>query len=272
MRNDWRVAQVRELKEALAPYPFIKFKYSDAEGKTANQILDIEKFIDEGVDVLVTSPADADAVAPVISQAFNKGLPVVLLSRSVNSDDYTSFITGDNFEIGQQAASYIARKLAGQGKILMLEGLATSSTAKARTDGFLAELKKHKGLSISFRRHADYLRGKSIEAVQEALEKGTKFDAIYTHSDSMATGARLALLKAGIAPSSLVIVGIDYISEARKAILAGDQSATFTYPTYGKQGGEVIVRLLKGEKVSKKNIVYSTLITKENAAEIEPIF
>ena len=271
-RNDWRTAQVRELKEALAPYPFIEFKYSDAEGKTANQILDIENFVAEGVDILVTSPVDQNAMVPVISQAFKKGIPVFLLSRSVNSDDYTAFITGDNFEIGRQAASYIADRLHGNGKILMLEGVSTSSTAQARTNGFLAELSKFKGLSISFRKHADYLRGKSILAIQEALDKGIKFDAIYAHSDSMATGARVGLLKAGIDPSSLVIVGIDYISEARKAILAGEQSASFTYPTYGKEGGDLIIKLLKGEEVPKKNVVYSTRITKENAASVEPIF
>ena len=271
-RNDWRTAQVRELKEALAPYPFIEFKFSDAKGKMANQILDIENYVAEGVDILVTSPVDENAMAPVISSAFKKGIPVFLLSRSVNSDDYTAYITGDNFEIGRQAASYIAERVQGSGKILMLEGVSTSSTAKARTDGFLAGLEKHKGLSISFRKNADYLRGKSILAVQEALDKGIKFDAIYAHSDSMATGARIGLKKAGIDPSSIVIVGIDYISEARKAILAGEQSASFTYPTYGKEGGELIVKLLKGQIIPKKSIVYSTRITKENAASVEPIF
>ena len=272
MRNDWRVAQVRELREALAPYPAITFKSSDAGGKTANQVLDIERFIEEKVDIIVTSPVDTLALAPVVSKAFRQGIPVVLLSRSVKTQDYTVFVTGNNFDIGKSAASYIADKLGDKGNILMLEGISTSSTSQARTDGFLAGLKPHKGLRITYRKHANYLRGKAIEAIEEALADNIPFDAIYAHSDSMAAGARVALKKAGKHPGAYVIVGIDYISEAREAIRAGEQAASFTYPTYGREGGNFIIRILGGHKIPKNVVVNSTLVTADNVETVEPVF
>ena len=272
MRNDWRVAQVRELKEALAPYTDIIFKSADAGGKTANQVLDIERFIEEKVDIIVTSPVDTLALAPVVSKAFRQGIPVVLLSRSVKTPDYTVFVTGNNFDIGKSAASYIADKLGGKGNILMLEGISTSSTSQARTEGFLAGLKPYKGLRITYRKHANYLRGKAIEAVEEALANNIAFDAIYAHSDSMAAGARVALKKAGKHPGTYLIVGIDYISEARDAIRAGEQAASFTYPTYGREGGNFIVRILEGSKVPKNVVVNSTLVTADNVDTVKPVF
>lgn len=272
MRNDWRVAQVRELRDALAKYPFIEFKYSDAQGSAANQVLDIERFISEKVDVIVTSPADASATAPVVSSAYKSGIPVVLLSRSVETEDYTTFITGDNYAIGKSAAEFIAKSLNGNANILMLEGISTSSTAQARGKGFVDGVAKYPGMKIVYKDYADYLRGKAIEVVDAALAGGIQFDAIYAHSDSMASGARMALKNAGISPSKILTVGIDYISETKAAIISGNQAASFTYPTYGKEGAEYIVKILAGETVPKNVVVHSVLITNENVNEIEPIF
>lgn len=42
MANDWRAAQVRQIKDDLARQSDIEFVFSDAQGNTARQIQDIE--------------------------------------------------------------------------------------------------------------------------------------------------------------------------------------------------------------------------------------
>jgi ribose transport system substrate-binding protein len=88
----------------------------------------------------------------------------------------------------------------------------------------------------------------------------------------MAAGARLALKAAEIHPGSIPIVGIDYIPEARDAILSGEQTASFTYPTCGAKGAEIAVRILRGETVPRLIEVPSIQVTRENAEHIEPVF
>jgi len=272
LSNDWRTAQVQELQQALAQYPFIHFIYTDAQGQTAKQILDIEDLITRGIDLLVTSPRDAKALTPVISKAYHQGIPVVLLTRHIESEDYTLFIGGNDLAIGQQAARYLQKRLAGHGRILMLKGVPTASTTINRTLGFKQEIIKQDGMKIIAEKTANYLRNDAIHAMEEVLNAGIQFDAIYAQSDSMAHGARMALRKAGINPRDIPIVGIDYISEAREAMRTGEQDISFTYPTGGREGAENIVKILRGEPIPKEILLDSIMITPDNMEQFDPIF
>jgi len=88
----------------------------------------------------------------------------------------------------------------------------------------------------------------------------------------MAAGARLALMGAGIDPKSIPLVGIDYIPEAREAIRAGEQYASFTYPTCGDVGADIALRILRGEAVPRQIEVPSQMVTQDNVDQVESIF
>lgn len=272
LANDWRIAQAEGLKSALSAYPNVSLTVTDGRGETARQIRDIEDLVHRKVDVLITSPRDGRAMTPVLSAAYRAGTPVVLLTRRIESQDYTSFIAPDDAAIARSAARYMAAQLKGKGKILMLQGVPTATTAIARTEAFLTELKNHPGVQISAIKVGNYLRADAIRAVEEAIRQGVVFDAIYSQSDSMAAGARIALRKAGIEPAKLLIVGIDYIAEAREAIRRGEQSASFTYPTCAAEAAQVALAIGRGEKVPKHVVVESVMVTRDNVERIEPIF
>ena len=272
LANDWRKAQVREMEEALAKESGIHFIHSDAGGRTAQQILDVEEMVARRVDVLVTSPRDGRALTPAIAAAHAAGIPVVLLTRRVVGDAYTTFVGLDDHTIARDAARRLVARLNGKGKVLVLQGLPTATTAIARTEGFMEEIARHPGMEVVAVKPANYLRPGAIRAVEEALAEGLEFDAIYAQSDSMASGARLALAHAGVDPKGLAIVGIDYISEAREAIRAGTQDASFSYPTCGTEGAEMVMAILRGETVPRERLVESRMITQENVEEIVPIF
>lgn len=273
MANDWRAAQVRDLKAALAKEPDIEFVFTDAKGDTARQVKDIEDLAARGVDVLITSPRDAEMMREPIARVYRKGIPVILLSRRVRGDEFTQFIAADNRAIARRAAQYLALRLNGKGNILVLQGVPTASSAIERTAGFDEELRRHPGLRVSAIRSADYLRAMAIQRVEEALADNLAFDAIYAQSDSMALGAILALRKAGRDPGKIPITGIDYIGEAREAVRSGDLDATFTYPTFGREGAAAAVRLLRGGRPGPKEMmVESVAVTRDNVEKIAPIF
>ncbi|MDH5389468.1 MAG: substrate-binding domain-containing protein [Gammaproteobacteria bacterium] len=263
MSNDWRAAQVRDVEVELSKYPFIKFIYSDAKGSAARQALDLERFVTDGVDVIITSPRDANIMAPVISRIYKQGIPIILLTRKASNEDYTAYIGADDYDIGRQAAKYLAARLNNKGRVVMLKGVATATTSIKRTQGFVNQVKQYPGIEIVAEEYADYRRNNAIKAMEKILSKHIKFDAVYAQSDSMATGARMVMKKFGIDPKSKIIIGIDYIDEARKAIISGEQSASFTYPTAGKEGAETAVSIIKGEKVEKNQNIDFRLMTKD---------
>lgn len=273
MANDWRAAQVRDLQQAFARHPDVEFIFTDANGDTARQVEDIEKLAVRGVDVLITSPRDAELMREPIARVHRKGIPVILLSRRVNGEEFTQFIAADNRAIARQAAQYLARRLGGKGNILMLQHIPTTTPGQLRTEGFLGELKNYPGMKVVAIKRADSQRALAIQKVEEALAEKLAFDAIYAQSDSMAMGALLALKKAGLDPGKIPITGIDYIGEAREAIRAGELDVTFTYPTFGKEGAEAALRLLRGGKPERKEVmVDSTPVTRANVDKVPPVF
>lgn len=272
LANDWRLAQAEGLRAALAGRPGVTLTITDGHGETARQIRDIEDLVYGKVDVLIASPRDGAAMTPVLSRAYRSGIPVVLLTRRISTGDYTTFIAPDDAAIAHRAARYMVTQLKGRGRILMLQGVPTATTAIARTEAFLEELKQHPGVQVSAVKPANYLRADAIRAVEEALREGVPFDAIYAQSDSMAAGARIALRKAGRDPAGLIIVGIDYIAEAREAIRRGEQSASFTYPTCAAEAARVVLAIGRGEKVPRQVVVDSVMVTRDNVEQVAPIF
>lgn len=272
LANDWRQAQAEGLAREFARHPAVEFRVTDGQGRTAQQILDIEDLVAAGVDLLITSPKDELAMTPAISAAYRAGTPVLLLTRRIASDDYTTFITPDDEGIARRAARFIAERLNRRGRVLVLQGVPTATTAKVRTEAFFDELRHFPEVEIVGIEPANYLRSDAIRVTERVLARGLDFDAVYAQSDSMAAGARMALAHAGIDPGSLVIVGIDYIGEAREAIRRGEQTASFTYPVCAKEGTETALRILRGERVPKRITIPSTMVTHDNVEQVEPIF
>ena len=272
MANDWRLAQAEALRKAFAPYPHIRFVVTDGHGDTARQIRDIEDLANMKVDILIASPRDTVLMTPVLTDVYNSGIPVLLVTRKTQNDAYTSFIAPDDAAIARDAARYLAQTLGGKGRILMLQGVPTATTVITRTRAFEEELRRFPGIKVVATKVGNYLRSDAIRAVEEVVQKGVRFDAIYAQSDSMAAGARIALREAGIDPRSVPTVGIDYIAEARQAIRDGEQSASFVYPTCARETAAAALAILNGKKVPRHIVVQSKLVTRDNVDRVAPIF
>lgn len=271
LANDFRKAQLFEVRDALAPYGHIRFVYSDAKGEHALLIRQIEKFIKAKVDLLIVGTNHADAVVPVISKAYAQGIPVIILDRGVNTRNYTTFINSDNVKIGTIGAKYIAERLNGKGLVLLLEGIQEADVTQLRSEGFMKEIAKHDQIRV-IKRTGNYMRRDTIIAIEELLTEGIRVDALFSESDSMVSGVRSVYKRHGIDIASVVTVGCDYTSEARQAILSGTQSGSILFPLGGKKTAEIALKILAGEQVRKHIYNPVKLITRENAGAVPPIF
>ncbi|OCL93865.1 substrate-binding domain-containing protein [Aliarcobacter thereius] len=270
LANDWRKAQAEQLIYYSKKYDFLEVTVTDAKGSVANQIASIEKFIKDDYDFIVTSPISPSITSKVLKKAIDKGIKVILLSRGINEENYTSFIAPDNYKIAQEAAKYLLKKINYKGTILMLQGLDKVSSTTLREEGFEDITNKYKDIKI-IKVRANYLRYDAIKAMDEIYDKNIHFDAIYSQSDSMAAGARVVIDKRDNR-RDIPIIGIDYISEAKDAILNGKQLASFIYPTCAKKGIEIIVSLIEGKEVPKNLIIDTIMVDKDNVKFQKPIF
>jgi len=272
MSNEWRAAQVFEAKKVFDALGNVEFIYSDAKGHTATQLLNTKKMIDEGIDLLMISPKDSEALRPAIEEAYDKGIPVVVLTRAIEGDKYTTFIGPNDYEIAKEAAQKLAESIDFRGDVVVLQGVISSTTAQKRTEGFMQEITKYGDINVIKVLPANYKRADAAIMLATELAEGLRFDAIFSQSDSMASGARATLERFDIDPKTIKIIGIDYIKEAQTAIKEGKQLGSFTYPTCGKEGAEAAMKILNKQSVPKKIEVKSNYIDISGIESNKPIF
>ena len=119
----WRVQMNADVKKAAEAHPEIKVIFKDAQNDTLKQQAQVEEFISAGVNLIIISPKEAAPLTPVVAQAYEKGIPVIVLDRRVLGDQYTCFIGADNKKIGKAAGKWIVKQLGGKGKVVELKGL-----------------------------------------------------------------------------------------------------------------------------------------------------
>lgn len=271
MANDFRRAQVFAVRDEAARYPDLQFEHADAGGRTSLLIHQIGQFIDRKVDVLIVGTNDPDAVVPVVTRAHQAGIPVIILDRGVNTDQYTSFINSDNALIGRLAGEFIAEQLAGRGRVLLFEGLPKADVTQLRSQGFLEVMARHPEIEV-IQRIGNFLRKDAIVETERLYAEGISVDAIFSESDSMLSGIRLVQRRYGTPPQTVISVGVDYIAEARAEILAGNQTASVLFPLGGKETVDLARRILAGEEVPRHISIPVRLITRKEAAEQQAVF
>jgi ribose transport system substrate-binding protein len=260
-----------DIETAAADVPQFSVEFADAQQKNDKQVSDVDTFITKGIDLLIISPNEATPLTSVVRKAYNKGIPVIVLDRKVDGDAYTTWIGADNKEIGRQAGKYVATELLPDGgNVGEIRGLAGATPAKERADGFREGIKGSK-VKIVAEADGDWLRELGQSQADAMLQSHPEIQVVYAHNDPMAEGAYIAAENAGKA-QSLKFIGIDALpipSGGIKAVEQGRLSATFTYPTAGKEAIETAKKILIDcAEVPKEQTLKTQLITPDNAAEV----
>ena len=261
-----------DIKTAAEKVPQFEVEFADAAQDNAKQVSDVENFLTQQIDLLIISPNEAAPLTAVVKKVYDQGIPVIVLDRKVEGDAYTGFIGGDNVAIGRKAGEYVANTLLPDGgNVVELRGLPGATPAKERADGFREGIASNPDVKITADAAGDWLREKGQQQFEAMLQANDDIDVVYAHNDPMAEGAYLAAKAAG-RESEMKFIGIDALpipSGGVKAVEEGRLSATFTYPTNGKEAIDAAKKILIdcGE-IEKEQILPTQEITPENAAKV----
>jgi ribose transport system substrate-binding protein len=260
----WRVQMNADIKQAAEKYPELQVIFKDAQNDTLKQQAQVEEFISAGVNLIIVSPKEAAPLTPVVAAAYEKGIPVIVLDRRVLGDKYTCFIGADNKKIGQAAGKWIVNKLGGKGKVVELKGLMTTIPGQDRHSGFMQGMKDANAVEIIFEADMKWLEPNARKEMESALARFPQIDLVYAHNDPGAHGAYLAAQAAG-REKGIIFVGIDGLPQEGQAyVKQGLMSASFEYPTGGKEAIEAGLQLMNGKTVEKEITLKSRVFTKEN--------
>jgi ribose transport system substrate-binding protein len=261
----WRVQMNKDIEEAAKQHPNIEIIFRDAQNRSETQQSQVREFIQQKVDLIIISPKEARPLTRPVEEAMQAGIPVIVLDRKIDSDNYTQFIGADNVKIGREAGKYLVKLLGGKGDVVELKGLMTSTPGQERHAGFMEGIAGSQ-IKIIFDADCQWLEPNAQREMKSALSRFPKIDAVYAHNDPSAHGAYMAARQEGKGREKQIkFIGIDALPhEGVRYVKDGVLSATFEYPTGGKEAIENALKILKGEKVEKNITLGTKLFTKEN--------
>lgn len=266
----WRRTMNNEIMLEASIYKNIEVNIKTVKDDTNQQINDIEELIAQGVNLLVVSPNESKALTPIIQKAYRKGIPVILVDRKIDTDDYTTYIGADNYQIGKEAGTYIAGVLNGKGNVVEMRGWEGSTSDVERHQGFVDVISKYPAIKIIAESRGNFLPDESEKQMAKIIREHSQIDLVFALNDPMASGVYNALSKySGQMP---FIIGIDALpgeGGGIESIENGRQNASFIYPTGGDKVVDMAVKILSGEKVNRENILFTTVVDKRNVRVLQ---
>ncbi|MBT2416929.1 substrate-binding domain-containing protein [Streptomyces sp. ISL-22] len=248
-------------------YPIIKNKvqeltdkqgkvvYLNADADAAKQASQLQKMIDDQVDVILLDAVDAHAIADGVQKAKDAGIPVIAYDRLAEGpiDAYVSF---DNELVGEVQGRTLLEAMGGTDvdsadKIVMMNGSPTDPNAKQFKAGALSELNGTVTIAKSYDtkdwkpENAQANMAQAIRSIGSNNIKG-----VYSANDGMAGGVIKALKAAGVTELP-PITGQDAELDAVQRILTGEQymSVYKSYPQEAESAAEMAVAKVQGRDI-----------------------
>ena len=264
----WRDKLNDELKmgEYLNDSLIVKLASSNDDNVLQNK--QINRFVDEGVDLLIVSPNQLSAISKAVERAYDKGIPVILYDRKTNSDKYTAFIGCDNYTIGKSMGTFIAQQLQGKGRIVEISGLEGSSPALERHRGFMDAIKPYPGLQVVASEEGNWKEEGGIQAMKRILKQTQDFDYVFAHNDCLAWGAYVAARQMRV-KRNYKYTGVDGMATeggGLELVRDGIFEASYLYPTKGDEVIALAMKILKHQPYERDNYLSTSIITQANAA------
>ncbi|MFF0161659.1 sugar ABC transporter substrate-binding protein [Streptomyces sp. NPDC005263] len=231
-----------------------KVDYANADASARRQTEQLQRMIDDKVDVIVLDAVDSHAIADGVKKAKDEGIPVIAYDRLTEGpiDAYISF---DNELVGEVQGRSVIDALGSRrdtsDKIVMMNGSSTDPNAKQFKAGALSQL----GGKVTVAKSYDTVDWKpenakaNMEKAIDAIGAGN-IAAVYSANDGMAGGIIDALKAAGVTKLP-PITGQDAELPAVQRILTGDQymSVYKSYPQEAEFAAEMAVAKIQGKDI-----------------------
>ncbi len=238
---------------------------NDAQRSADRQVQQVESFIAQKVDAIILNPCEVDASSPAVDKALAAGIPIINVNSETKSTP-TAFIGSRDEESGRIAMDYIARRLNGQGNIVMMHGFMGQAAQIKRDQGAREILSKNPGVKLLADQTAEWDRAKAMTLMENWIQSyGAKTNAVFAQNDEMGMGALIALEQAR-KKDKVIVVSVDAIADALQAVKDGRLDATVFQDSRG-QGGtavETAVRIIRKEPYEKQVFIPFQLVTKNN--------
>jgi ribose transport system substrate-binding protein len=222
--------------------------HPDKSDNAERQVTYMHDAIATNPDAIILAPVEMDALVGPCKEAMDKGIPVILVDTTINSDDYVIGYATNNENAGRLAADTMADLISKKGKVFILSTNAAASSDSARERGFRERMKEsYPGISVigSF-----YHEGNMAVATTQTLDTimaNPDLAGFYCINDYSTSGCGNGLIQAN--RTDIKIVGFDANEDIVALMEDGVVDAQMVQQPVkmGELGAEAVARFFKGE-------------------------
>lgn len=267
--NPWRVAMLHGIEAAAErnASKLERFIITDANDDPSKQAADVQDLIAQGVDILLISPATAEAMDPVVRRAKRQGIPVVLVDRSVPSqDNFISFVTASDQALGRISAQWLAEKLNFEGQVVMLGGLAGASPAENRIAAALEVFNQYPSIEVLETQYTSWSPANGKTIMSALIQKyGDDISGVWADSGLQGSGSIEAFLAAGYEDGQIPPhTGGDFNAMYQLSVKHDVPMVGVDYPpAMGARAFEVLFDVLDGKGIPQRIEVNQQVVVSE---------
>jgi ABC-type sugar transport system substrate-binding protein len=235
------------------------------EDDVNSQLEALQTVLAKDYDAVALSAITPYNLVPGVAEATRKGIPVIAVGTSVDAEAaeaagarIEAFITSDFAKQGEIGAQYIIDKI-GSGKVAVIEGLPGAAQGEARKNGARQAFENDNNIELVSVQPGNWDRRMAYDITASLIQAHPDIKGIFCANDVMALGAVEALQAAG-KKKDVIVVGVDFIDEARKSIRRGELDGTVAMSPFlfGKGGLILALKVLEGHEL-REDIYWTPL-------------
>jgi len=199
------------------------FEAADAAYVIEDQVAQVEDFVTKGVDLIIASPGDREALVPAYRTAAEAGIPILSTGDRVQDESLEIGFIGTHWETeGRLQLEWMIGEMGGSGMLARIGGPGASEYVEKRREGFHAVMGETPGIDLVFDQSAQsFTQEEGLRLAQDALTANPDLRAIWADSDALALGAAQAVNEAGLDHAEVLITGTDGEPDVFDQIRAG---------------------------------------------------
>jgi len=265
--NEWNKLYENIIKEKCEANGWT-YEIFDAKQDANAQIDQVRSIINQGFDAMTIQAADMAALAPVVTEAADKGIIVVdhygFTKEQVAEEKIYKVLFGQKESGVLEAEEYI--KLNGDsGKVAIISGLTGADNAMQRVAGMKEVLDKYPNIEIVATEYCDWDTQKAQTAAENILTAHPDLKAFLVADDGMSKGVWNAI-EAAQKQETCKIASQGFYEWSKEYIKNDKFMFTITYPAgfFSRDAMDVIKAVVDGQSVEHVKYLGMELVTKAN--------
>ena len=252
---------------------------SDIEG----QLTLLQNAVSAQADGIVIAPLDSVSLDAPITDAYNSGIPVVLVDTVIKSDNYSAALLTNNVEAGKKAAEELISRLKESGlseteeaNIAIQVGSTGSQTINDRVKGFNEYWTANAPTSWTVLNDDIKVNdgdiSKAVGFCQDFLTTYPNLKGVFGPNNGSTVGFVTGLTESK--RTDIAMVGFDFSSEIETMIRSGEYNVSSVVQRQyfmGYDGVKNALELANGKTVTEKTIDTGVVLVDKDNVDTEEI-